>query len=300
MKMRLSVIALFCIAASIGLSACSSTEDKSKIDELQRRVEQLEKENASLRTKLPNALAISLLQSAVNDSQTKNIEEAASVQAETVKPSAANHPKFIDLDQVAQKQMIEDLAKTGIFDGMNNEFLPNKNISRGEYVIWLYKAYNAIMPAAQQIHLATSVPPFFKDLSTGDPAYKYAQALANAGYSVGYEDGTFKSTQPITREEMISMKVGVDCGKALEPWRSQLETVWKFSDSKNIAERYTGYIHQDFYVSGPYGSNIQRAFGKIGTFHAKAPVTRAEAAGTLWQIGQFGAQGHTADLVVKQ
>jgi hypothetical protein len=297
--MRLSVIALFCLAASVGLSACSSSEDKSKIDELQHRVEQLEKENSSLRTKLPNALALSLLTSAVNDAQTKNIQESAATEAEAPKPQTTNHPKFSDLDEVAQKQMIEDLAKIGIFDGASNEFLPNKNISRGEYVTWLYKAYNAIMPAAQQIHLATSAPPFFKDLSASDPAYKYAQALANAGYSVGYEDGTFKSNQPITREEMISMKVGVDCGKALEPWRSQLESVWKFSDSKNIAERYTGYIHQDFYVSGSYGSNIQRAFGKIGTFHAKAPVTRAEAAGTLWQIGQFGAQGHTANLAIK-
>ena len=57
----------------------------------------------------------------------------------------------------------------------------------------------------------------FKDLPAGHACYKYAQALANAGFSVGYVDGTFRPDKPITREEMIAMKVGVDMGKSSEP-----------------------------------------------------------------------------------
>lgn len=73
-----------------------------------------------------------------------------------------------------------------------------------------------------------------------------------------------------------------------------MEAVWKFSDGKEVAERFTGYVHQDFYVSGPHGSNIQRAFSKIGTFHPKQPVLRGEAAATLWQFGQFGFTQNTS------
>lgn len=121
------------------------------------------------------------------------------------------------------------------------------------------------------------------------------QALANAGYSVGYEDNTFKSQKPITREEMIGIKVGVDCGKAIEPYRSQMQFIWKFADGKQIDERYTGYIQRDFYEHGPLGGNIQRAFGKIGAFKPKQAATRAEAAATLWQAGEFANLGAIAD-----
>jgi hypothetical protein len=215
------------------------------------------------------------------------------------KTQVTQHPQFQDIAESAQRPMIEELSKLGIFDGMSNDFEPDHTITRGEYVTWLYKSYNRLMPIDKQIHFAASAPPFFKDLKADNPSYKYVQALANAGFSVGYEDKTFRADQPINREEMIGLKIGVDCGKTFEPYRGQMAFVWKFSDSKDIDERFTGYIHQDYYVSGPYGSNIQRAFGKLGQFRAKAPCTRAEAAGTLWQIGQFGDWGHTAANVLK-
>lgn len=321
MNTRLLATASFCLATTITLSACGggggvqNSHDQAQIEELRIKVEHLERENVALKAKLQSAAAVNRMIDTFNtqteqpaqttplsaSSTTTTTTTTSDVSATvTPKTETANHPSFTDLDDVAQRPMIEELAKLGVFDGMGKDFEPYKKISRGEYVTWLYKAYNAIMPTDKQIHLAPNASHFFKDLKADNPAYKYAQALANAGFSVGYEDGTFKASQPITREELISMKIGVDCGKSFDPWRSQLETVWKFSDSKNIDERFTGYVHQDYYVSGTYGSNIQRAFGKVGTFHAKSPVTRCEAAGTLWQMGQFGDHGHTATAVLKE
>jgi hypothetical protein len=78
-----------------------------------------------------------------------------------------------------------------------------------------------------------------------------------------------------------------------------MEFVWKFSDNKQIQEKFTGYIHQDYYTAGPYGSNIVRSFGKVGTFRPKQAVTRAQAAGSLWQCGQFAHLGCTAADALK-
>jgi outer membrane murein-binding lipoprotein Lpp len=317
-------VGIVVIACSMLLSGCGSAHDPkdiAEINSLKTKVAQLEEENEALRSKANSSEVVKTILTKMIDSTkappepkisslygtSDNIPQNQAI--ENIQPSAIGssaiasapiaHPSFQDLQDCAQKPMIQELSQIGIFDGAGPDFKPDQKITRGEYVIWLTKAYNSIMPTDKQIHFAPSADPFFKDLKANHPCYKYAQALANAGYSVGYEDGTFRADQPITREEMIGIKVGVDCGKTFEPYRGQMAFVWKFSDSKNIDERFTGYIHQDYYVSGPYGSNIQRAFGKVGTFHPKSAVTRCEAAGTLWQMGQFGHWGHTAANIVK-
>jgi hypothetical protein len=220
-------------------------------------------------------------------------QSASQLEAENRTTPKEPAPFFSDLTKTPTASLITDLAKLGIFGDTQGKFFPNRAITRGEYAQWLYKAYNALEPEAKQIRTAPQLAPIFRDLPTTHPQYKYIQALANAGYSIGYEDHTFKPDKPLTREEMLGIKVGVDVGKTLEPWRSQMDTVWKFSDGKQVDERFTGYINQDYYVSGPKGSNIQRAFGSIGALHPKQAVLRYEAAATLWQIGQFGDTQNT-------
>lgn len=216
-------------------------------------------------------------------------------------PAQDNTPKFIDLEETPTKEMIEDLAKLHVFDGVGDKFNPNKPITRAEYAEWLFKSYNAMEPSSKQLRFAPQVAQQFKDTPESVPQYKYIQALANAGFSIGYEDGTFRPKKEMTREEMLGIKIGIDVGKTLPPWRAQMDSVWKFSDGKAVDEKFTGYVHQDFYVSGPHGSNIQRAFGKIGTFRPKQPVLRYEAAATLWQMGQFGdTQNTNAAVALKE
>lgn len=282
----LKVITIVVLTASV--AACTQTaEDKIEINRLKEKIVALEAENRLLK-QLPTS----------NLRQLSASKPSLPLPSPTVgkQPTAASvSPEVVvnDLTDVPQQALIEDLLKLGILSAPEGKFRPYDRITRGEYVTWLYKANNKLRTANDQIHLCPPASPFFKDLSTTHPCFSYAQALANAGYSVGYEDGTFRADQPLSREEMLGIKLGVDCGKNIEPYRSQMEFVWKFSDGKQVDERYTGYIHQDYYVSGPHGSNMMRAFGKIGTLHPKQAVTRAEAAGTLWQIGQFGHNGGT-------
>lgn len=226
--------------------------------------------------------------------------EAANHDTKATDTQVQDIAAFTDLESIPTAEMIEELSRLKVFDGEGNTFRPNETITRADYCHWLFNAYNALTPQEQHIRLNTAAPQIFKDCAPGHKLYPYVQALAGAGFSIGYEDGTFRPDQPLTREEMLGIKLGVDVGKKLDPWRSQMEAVWKFSDGKDVAERFTGYVHQDFYVSGPHGGNIQRAFGKIGAFHPKQPVLRSEAAATLWQIGQFGfTQNTTATTALK-
>ncbi len=270
-----------------GLTGCSSAADKEKED-LKRELSDAKAQTSSLQSQL------TLMQYS-NEQKKKQLEAsngaATTFDINTSTSTSTSTVQFTDLADVPDKAMIEQLAQLHVFDDLAPTFKPNQPITRGEYITWLYRAYNAIVPKDKQLRLAPQITQQFTDTPASNPAYKYVQALSNAGYSIGYKDGTFKPDKPITREEMIGIKVGLDVGKDLPPYRSQMEYIWKFSDAKNIDERFTGYVHQDYYTSGPNGSNIQRAFGKIGSFKAKQPVLRYEAAGTLWQQGQFGNNG---------
>ena len=305
------------------LSGCSGDQSAKRVEQLEEKVRQLETENASLK-----AQAALWREGFVADKerQLKSVfgkdsgEGAMPTDATMISgtrgqsPVAANArgltptsqtgtssvKEFTDLADLSTKNMIEDLHQLGVF-GSASQFRPDDQLSRAEYAEWLFKAHNALMPAEKQLRLASSEDQKFSDVPPSVPQYKYIQALAAAGYSIGYTDGTFRPDKPLTREEMLGMKVGMDVGKDLDPWRSQMEAVWKFSDAKSVDERFTGYVHQDYYVSGPQGSNIQRAFGKIGSFKPKKSVLRSEAAASLWQFGQFGDRDQTfASAVLKK
>jgi len=286
-----------------GCSSQPSKETQAVIDKQKLQITQLQSENQDLKARLERQNATNELTKSMTNTDPSTANVAGSSNGSTANESTSKEiarVEFRDIANLEQRPMIEDLAKLGVFDTSSDQFHPNEKISRGEYAKLLFLSCNKLMPEDKQIHLAPSAAPFFKDLNADNQYYQYVQALANSGFSIGYEDNTFHAERPITREELIGMKIGVDCGKAFDPYRGQMAFVWKFSDSKDVNEKFTGYIHQDFYVSGQYGSNIQRAFGKVGAFHPRNPVTRAEAAGTLWQMGQWGNHGYTASSVLKQ
>ncbi|CAN5139635.1 hypothetical protein BH11CYA1_BH11CYA1_50620 [soil metagenome] len=293
-------IKLICGSLLLLLTGCASTADKEKED-LKRELSEVKSEASILKSELsslknmapPVKSAEPLVSTATTGSGTPPSPPNST-------SDTTNAKYFGDLADIPGKEMIDDLTKLHVFDDLfasadRDEtkalFKPLQAITRGEYITWLYRAYNAIKTPDKQLRFAPQAAQQFRDTPPSHPAYKYIQAISNSGYSIGYKDGTFKPDQPLTREEMMGIKVGLDVGKDIPPYRSQMEAVWKYSDGKSVDERFTGYIEQDRYISGPLGGNTQRAFGKIGTFKPKQPVLRYEAAGTLWQQGQFGNNG---------
>ncbi|MEM7593975.1 MAG: S-layer homology domain-containing protein, partial [Cyanobacteria bacterium P01_A01_bin.83] len=123
------------------------------------------------------------------------------------------------------------------------------------------------------------------------PAYKYVQAFAHSGHSVGYPDNTFKPDLPITREEMIGIKQPLDAGTPDQPGNN----IWNFNDFDQIDPKFVPYIYLDYFIrSRGEGSNIQRAFGSIKSYKPKEPVLGYEAIGSIWQFGGYKMKTETA------
>jgi outer membrane murein-binding lipoprotein Lpp len=240
--------------------------NQSASDDLSKRVESLEAKNQEILARL--------------DKLESGTETAASEKKSVT-------PKFTDLTGVARPDYIDELSQLGVFEGTGSEFKPFDKITRGEFAVWIFKAYNAIRPENDKIHLAPNVADKFKDVPKDNPAYPYVQALANNGDSVGYTDGTFKPSQPITREESIAIKMVVQNHKDYPGLRGNGEGL-DFTDKDQIDERYWQEITEDYGWTSNY--NGTRAFGPSKLFKPKEPLLRNEAAAMLWQFNDWNAK----------
>lgn len=297
------VFSLLLLGSWLFIGGCNqpnkeSAQTSEDVAELKSKLQELETENKNLKEQQdeiglgsdPLKAAKPVSETVADSSSDSSDTSDSSSTAETGTPKSIA-VAFKDLTDIPTQPLIADLIKLEVFDATDDQtFQPYEPISRAEYMIWLFKAHNAIIRPEEKLRLAPTYEPEFTDIDAKHPAFKYVQALANAGYSVGYDDKTFKPDQPITREEMISIKVGLDKGKSIKPVSGNLlRSAWKFSDISAIDKRHSGYIYNDHFVNGPHGSNIERAFGKIGTFKPKQVAKRHEAAATLWQIGRENA-----------
>jgi hypothetical protein len=220
-----------------------------------------------------------------------------------------NPTNFNDLESLSEplKNQIQDLAKLGILTGNNNQFNPNNPVTRREFARWLLQANNAIYTsvAGKQIRLATpNSSPTFSDVKSNDPDYIYIQGLAEAGLIPSPLTGDsgsllFRPNAPLTREDLIAWKVPLDLRKALPS--ASLDTIkntWGFQDTNKINPQVVRALYADFQNADQ--ANIRRVFGFTTLFQPKRPVTRAEAAATLWYFGFQGDGVSAADALQGQ
>lgn len=211
---------------------------------------------------------------------------------------------FTDLDKLPQelRQHINDLAALGVLnvdsskaknnDTTGSKFEPNKTISRREFARWLVAANNRIYAnrPGQQIRLASdTTQPAFQDVGKSNPDFASIQALAEAGLIPSPLSGDatavlFRPDAPLTRENLILWKIPLDIRQAL-PTASvdAVKQTWGFQDAAKIEARALRAVAADF-QNGEQG-NIRRVFGYTTLFQPKKPVTRAEAAATIWLFG---------------
>ena len=214
---------------------------------------------------------------------------------------------FADINNAPKElqSYITDLAQLGVLtpnpaaktnpSNTSNEFAPNKIISRRDYASWLVATNNRMFAnnPAKQIRLAnSSSQPAFQDVPPSHPNFGAIQGLAEAGLIPSPLSGDstavlFRPGAPLTREQMILWKVPLDIRQSL-PNASvdAVKQTWGFQDVGKIDPKALRAVladHQNADVS-----NIRRVFGFTTLFQPKRPVTRAEAAATLWY---FGTQG---------
>ncbi|MBW4536647.1 MAG: S-layer homology domain-containing protein [Pleurocapsa minor HA4230-MV1] len=220
---------------------------------------------------------------------------------------------FQDLDEIPPQlqQPIESVAALGILTPYTRQgnvdltkFAPNQVITRGEYARWLIAANNRYYAdnPGKKIYLATETSqPAFNDINPSHPDFAAIQSLAEAGLipSRLTEDSTnvlFRPDAPLTRADLVTWKVPLDTRKSLPKASIQaIEESWGFQDTADIDSSATRALYADFQNGDR--SNVRRIFGYTTLFQPKKPVTRAEAAASLWYFG-FQGDGITAKEVL--
>ena len=197
--------------------------------------------------------------------------------------------EFSDLETapVPLKAWIKDLNKLGtITPKIGQEFKPNILVARREYARWLLETNNRLYKTqpSRQIRLAQPTDSAsFPDIPQSHPDFAIIQGLANAGLIGGTGD-PFRPNDPLLREELVQWKIPLDLRQPLPT--ATLETVsqsWGFKDSDRISEKALSAIFADAQLRDI--SNIRRSFGFTTLLQPQKPVTRAEAAASLWYFG---------------
>lgn len=209
---------------------------------------------------------------------------------------------YTDLEQAPQElqRYVKDLARLGVLSlaptnakaQTSTTFAPNKPVSRREYARWLFAANNQLYAdqASQQIRPGNpAAQPAFRDIPPSDPDYAAIQGLAEAGIIPSSLSGNpaaiaFRPDAQLSREEMLLWKVPMDTRQPLPTANlTAVQQAWGFQDAAKIAPQSQRAVLAD-YQNGDL-ANIRRVFGYTTLFQPQRPVTRAEAAASLWYFG---------------
>jgi len=146
-------------------------------------------------------------------------------------------------------------ANQGIFTGIDGHFSPNNPITRAQFAVILSRIMN---------YSDNSVNPYtFTDLPQGTWFTNAIVEVQKFGIYLGYDDGTIRPNEDITRGEMCVFLCRI---LGIPP----ISTPLTFTDSNQIASFALPY------VSALVHNGIINGF-EDGTFKPTAPITRAEA-----------------------
>jgi Protein kinase domain/S-layer homology domain len=202
-------------------------------------------------------------------------------------------PPFDDLAGAFGGKEIAQLAALEVFGQTGVAFSPQRPVTRAEFVRWLVRANNALFAETptKRIRLAEGGGLVsFADVPENHPDFEYIQGMMNAGIAIGVNDTEFRPNDPLTREQMIAIKVGIDLKGDLK--NSDVDYIPNWSDKDKISPYFKGALNVE-YRSNTRVRNVERVYGVIKTFRPQQAVTRAEGVVCMWQIGN-GYEPRTA------
>jgi hypothetical protein len=229
-------------------------------------------------------------------------DAAAEASPPAASPSAAasvatsTAPGYTDITGVNGAAQITGFGTLGVLDPKSGAFDPGAPVNRREFIRWLVKANNVLWAdtPAKRINLADATEKSaFRDVATSDPDFPDIQGMQDAGYSVGFPDGTFKPDATLTREQMFAIKNTFDRGsvdpglaKGIDFARNTVMPPWK--DKASISKTYVAAIATG---ANGGGDNFALVYGSSSLFHPQFPVTRAQAAVAVSSIGDHSFYG---------
>jgi hypothetical protein len=281
------ILAIAFLFAAGPLSGCANREEQARVQALQAEVDRLKQDNARLLGERDEARAeLEKLRGGGTGAAS-----TAPGTTGTAGPAAA----FTDIDSSAARDEILDLARLNVFEGASGAFEPARPITRAEFVRWLVRANNA-MRKEKEIRLAEGSTATFPDVPPSHPDFRYIEGVANSGIAIGYDDVTFKPDKPLTREELIGIKCGLDQGgvQYKNQKHSDVDIVWHWSDFQKVNKRFLDAIYSEHFNDA---KNVDRTFGAIKMFRPQQSVTRGEAAICIWQIGDGNSKKTAAEAL---
>jgi len=174
-----------------------------------------------------------------------------------VSATEKSNVKFSDVKGHWAESFINDFTNKGYINGYGDgTFRPNNKITRAEFVKLINITFGFTHKGNEN----------FSDVNKGDWYYDEVLKAVKQGYIHGYEDGTFKPNDEITREEAckiigVILEVSGD-GKT------------KFKDEKEISDWAIKY------VDGLVDKGIIHGY-EDNTFKPQNNATRAESVKTL-------------------
>ena len=173
--------------------------------------------------------------------------------------------KFCDVNDADWfNPYVSDLSLTGVVEGYSDGcFKPGNEITRAEFIKM------ALMRKGYQGMYEYNGEKVFEDLK-GDEWYaKYVAQAYSYGYIKGYEDGTFKPNDPITRAEALQIILNINY--------FNLDFMVRELPFKDVNE--TDWFYQA--VNTAYTMGIVEGID-VDTFEPYRNLTRAEAAKMLY------------------
>ena len=179
--------------------------------------------------------------------------------------SEASTPKFTDISGHWAEEIINRVVEKDLFGGNEGKFLPNKAITRSEFVLMLHKALGIEI----MYFKATDIAEFYDDVKNEDV---YASALYDlaAANIIDYKV-QFKPNSTMTREEMVHFIMNADKYKMGDRYKQIKLAEKPFADDSKVDPLYSGDIRR-----AEYSGIIKRPASD--KFYPKELATRAEAA----------------------
>lgn len=176
---------------------------------------------------------------------------------------------FPDLADHWAREAVLRLKETGIIEGINNRYEPDRPMTRAE---WLTVA-DRLFGFAQRIRASGSAagtaPVSPADLPKTHWAYDTFQNAVRLGYINGYEDGTVRPDKPVTRAEVAALLERMTDGTQSKVWSGKAD----FTD-----------VPLTYWASGPIYRMKQKGILNGIADHVFMPaksMTRAEMAAMI-------------------
>jgi len=170
---------------------------------------------------------------------------------------------FTDIENHWAQEAIEEWTEAGLISGYDDgTFRPEQEITRAEFTALINRSFG--FTDHQENH--------FIDVPLDAWFASHVDRAVSEGYISGYDDGTFRPQEPISRQEVATIVYRLE-----DLPEAPAGTLEQFADAEAIPE-----WSRDF-VAAVVEAGLMSGYDD-DTFRPEAPITRAESVATLDRI----------------